>query len=318
MNLKNTDLNVSKIVLGTDSYGSIVDESLSFEMMDFYRENGGNIIDTAECYANWLPEGVHRSENTIGKWMKERNNRHEIVISTKGGHYPLGERPRLTKDDIFSDLDGSLKRLGTDYIDIYWLHRDAKELPVEPIMDVLSEAVNQGKVRYIGVSNWTCERIIRANAYLESIKAPKLIASQIQFSAATPNVEKNEPDLVLMNKNEYDFFKVNDMTVFAFAAQAKGFFSKYDVGGVSALSEKAERRYYNEKTLYAYECIKKISLEHNCSIGAAALSAVINVDDFDTVGIVGCKNISQLKDSMSAENIRLSGKEIAFIRENLK
>lgn len=318
MILKNTDLSVSKIALGTDSYGSIVDEALSFKMMDEYLSLGGNLLDTAECYANWIPGGAHASENTIGKWMKQRNNRHEIVISTKGGHYPPGENPRLSKAEIFADLEGSLKRLGTDYIDIYWLHRDAPNMPVEPIMDTLAEAVKQGKVRYIGVSNWTHLRLAEANAYAEEMAYPKLIASQIQFSAATPNVEKNEPDLVLMNKNEYEYFKNSDLTVFAFAAQAKGFFSKYDAGGACALSEKAEKRYYNEKTLYAYDCIKKISREHGCSVGAAALAAVLCVQAFDTIGIVGCKNTLQLEDSMSAGDIILSKDEIAFIRENLE
>lgn len=316
--LKNTDLTVSKIILGTDSYGSIVDEALSFEMMDFYRANGGNVLDTAECYADWAEGGRHASEKTIGKWMKERNNRHEVVISTKGGYSKVWQGPRLSKNDIMTDIEGSLLRLGTDYADIYWLHRDCEDLPVEPIMDTLADIVKQGKARYIGVSNWTHLRVDAANAYLEKINAPKLIASQIQFSAATPNVEKNEPELVLMNKNEYEYFKNHDMTVFAFAAQAKGFFSKYHTGGREALSEKADKRYYNEKTLYAYECIKEISKNHGCSIGAAALSAVINVDDFNTVGIVGCKNLSQLKDSMSAEKIQLSREEIAFIRENLE
>ncbi len=315
--IKNTDLSVSKIALGTDSYGSIVDEPLSFAMMDTYKSLGGNLLDTAECYANWAPGGVHASENTIGKWMKARNNRNEIVISTKGGYYGFGERPRLAEADIFEDLEGSLKRLGTDYVDIYWLHRDAPGLPVEPIMDIMAKAVRQGKVRYIGVSNWTYKRIDEANVYLEKIGAPKLVASQIQFSAATPNVEKNEPDLVLMNKDEYDYFKNHDLAVFAFAAQAKGFFSKYDAGGVEALSQKAENRYFNEKTLYAYDCIKKISEEKGCSVGSAALAAVLNVDDFETIGIVGCKNIAQLEDSMLAQDILLSKEEIAFIRENL-
>lgn len=315
--LKNTDLKVSKIALGTDSYGTLVDEALSFKMMDKYVELGGNLLDTAECYANWIPGGAHASENTIGKWMKARNNRHDLVISTKGGHYPPGKRPRLGKEEILADLDGSLKRLGTDYIDIYWLHRDAPDMSVEPIMDTLAEAVKQGKVRHIGVSNWTYLRLDAANAYAEKMAYPKLVASQIQFSAATPNVEKNEPDLVLMNKNEYEYFKNSDLSVFAFAAQAKGFFSKYDAGGRKALSEKAEKRYYNEKTLYAYECVKKISREHGCSALAAALAAVLNVRDFGTVGIVGCKNIAQLEDSMSAKDIALTKDEITFIVKNL-
>jgi aryl-alcohol dehydrogenase-like predicted oxidoreductase len=79
-------------------------------------------------YAEWIPDGKHASENTIGEWLKSRNNRKDIIISTKGGYYKVGTPHRLTESDIFSDLEGSLKRLKTDYTDIYWLHRDAPEV----------------------------------------------------------------------------------------------------------------------------------------------------------------------------------------------
>ena len=125
INLKNTDLTVSKIILGTDSYGSIVDEKLSFEMMDYYCENGGNVIDTAECYADWAENGRHASENTIGRWMRERENRNKVVISTKGGYSKVWQGPRLSRTDIMTDIEGSLLRLGTDN---HWLgHRNAPE-----------------------------------------------------------------------------------------------------------------------------------------------------------------------------------------------
>lgn len=311
--LKNTDLTVSNIALGTDSYGSIVDEKLSFEMLDFYFDKGGNLPDTAECYAHWAPNGVHASEKLIGKWMKERNNRSKIVISTKGGFYKVNERPRLSENDIFEDLEGSLKRLGTDYIDIYWLHRDAPEMPVYGIMDTLVKAVKQGKVRYTGVSNWSCERLNEANEYLKSIGEKELIASQIQYSPAKPNVEKNEPDLILMNDREYEYFKNHDLTVFAFAAQAKGFFSKYEKGGKDALTPKALDRYYNERTVEIFGKLKKISEKYNCTIGNAVVASLVNNRDFDTIPIIGCKNISQLEDSLSGADMVLSGEDMKFI-----
>ena len=311
--LKNTDLVVSNIALGTDSYGSIVDDKLSYEMLDFYYEKGGNLPDTAECYAHWAKDGVHASEKLLGRWMKERKNRNSIVVSTKGGFYKVGERPRLEEKDIFEDLDGSLKRLETDYIDIYWLHRDAPKMPVEDIMNTLVKAVNQGKVRYIGVSNWSCKRLDEANKYLESICAQKLVASQIQYSPAKPNPEKNEPDLILMNDEEYEYFKNKDLTLFAFAAQAKGFFSKYEKGGKEALSPKAFDRYYNERTVEIFEKLKKISEKYNCTIGNAVIASLVNNRDFDTIPIIGCKNIAQLEDSLGGADMMLSDDDMKFI-----
>ena len=162
-------------------------------------------------------------------------------------------------------MDESLKRLGTDYVDIYWLHRDDENLPVDGIMETLSKLVKTGKTRYIGMSNWTAERIDEANRCAEREGLPKLCASQIQYSMAVPNVENNDPTLVLMNDQEYEYFKNHDLTVFAFASQAKGFFSKLYAGGVENLSPKARERYLNEESLKRYQRIRQ-NYWRNCDV----------------------------------------------------
>ena len=162
-NLKNTDLKISNVIMGTDSIGSLIDDKTSAELLDLYCDMGGNVLDTAECYASWAENGVHASEKFIGKWMSERKNRDKIVISTKGGHYLFGQPHRLSEKDIFCDLDGSLKRLKTDYIDIYMLHRDNDETPVSEIIDVMNRLLNEGKIKAFGASNWTHKRIEEAN-----------------------------------------------------------------------------------------------------------------------------------------------------------
>lgn len=313
MKIKNTKLNAHPVAMGTDSLGSLIDKKLSFELLDRYKSVGGNLIDTAECYAQWVENGAHASENLIGEWLMARKNRSEIVLSTKGGHYSYGTPHRLNREDIEKDLDGSLMRLKTDYIDIYWLHRDASCVPVGGLMEILSDAVKSGKVRYIGVSNWSHSRLHEANLYAREHGLPELIASQIQYSAAQPNYEKNEPDLIIMNDEEYEYFKSSKLTVFAFAAQAKGFFAKFLSGGKEALSKKAFERYYNLETISRFERLKKLSEDKGCSINSIALSAIMNNYDFDTIPIIGCKNIKQLDDSLSAVNIKLSKEEIDFI-----
>lgn len=311
--LKKTDLIVSNIAMGTDSLGSLINKEDSFGLLDFYAEYGGNVIDTAEGYASWIEGGEHASENVIGEWLKSRGNRNSMVLSTKGGYYKFGAKHRLTQKDIFSDLDGSLNRLGTDYIDIYWLHRDSSDVSAEEIIDILAKTVKQGKVRYVGLSNWTYNRIDEANQYAKRMNLPQIFASQIQYSPAHPNVENNEPDLVIMNQEEYEYFKNHELSVFAFASQAKGFFSKYLKGGKEELSPKAYTRYYNEETIKRFEKLNKISKEHNCSIGAGVIAALCNNYDFDTIPIVGCKNTKQLKDSLSGGNIVFSREEMNFI-----
>ncbi len=307
--LKHTDLKLSAVVLGTDGFGSAVEPSRAYALLDTYTFLGGTVLDTAECYSKWIPGGEHASETLLGRWMREKKNRQEILLSTKGGFYPYGTKPRLSREDIFADLEGSLKRLGTEYVDIYWLHRDAPELPVEDMMDTLSLAVKQGKVRYIGVSNWKCERLEQANQYCKAAGYPCLIGSQLQYSPAKPNVQNNEPDLVLMNDREYAYFKEHDLSVFGYAAQAKGFFTRYLQGGKEALSVKAYERYYNAETLQAYETLRQLSEHHGCSIGAVTVAALVNQYDFDTFPIVGCKTVEQLKDSLAGADLVLSKEE---------
>lgn len=162
---KNDKLHISKIVLGTDYFGATVPEEKAFRLMDNYIDAGGNCIDTARVYASWLPGGDDASERTIGRWLKSRGNRNNIILSTKGGHPPLDNmnNGRLSRKEIEGDLDRSLKTLGIDEADIYWLHRDDTARPVEDIMETVSMLIAKGKVRAAGCSNWKAERIEAAN-----------------------------------------------------------------------------------------------------------------------------------------------------------
>ncbi len=316
--LLGNELKISTIALGTDVYGTVVDEKTAFSLLDFYFDRGGNLIDTANAYADWIEGGKGASEMVIGRWLKNRR-RDKVIISTKGG-FPLQDSmnvSRLSRKDIFADMDESLLRLGTDYVDIYWLHRDDVTLPVGEIMEYLNELVRQGKTRFIGMSNWSCGRIDEANRYAAEHNLMLLSASQIQYSMAVANPEKNDPTLVLMNDNEYNYFKNHDMTVFAFASQAKGFFSKMYSGGIEALSPKARDRYLNEKTLARYERIKEIAEKYERTVGEVSLSALVSNSDFDTVAIVGCKNLAQLEDSLGAWGFKMNDEDVKYIFEGM-
>src|SRR2546423_9383219 len=113
VNVPKTDLHASTLVLGTDYFGSTVDRDLSMQLMDRYLEAGGNVIDTAELYARWIPGGEHQSEKVIGEWLRDRRVRDQIILSTKGAHPRLDsmEVPRMSKAEIQSDLELSLRRL---------------------------------------------------------------------------------------------------------------------------------------------------------------------------------------------------------------
>ncbi len=149
--LGKSNLEVSALAMGTDLIGGKIDRESSFKLFDFYRENGGTFIDTANMYSYWLPgcEGGE-SESTVGAWMKERGNREQIVISTKLAFDYPGCAGGLSAAEIQRECEKSLKRLQTDRIDVYYAHRDDLETPLEEIMEAFDRLVKAGKVRVVG------------------------------------------------------------------------------------------------------------------------------------------------------------------------
>ncbi len=310
--LPGTDMLSSVVALGTDSFGLTLPEKESFAMLDAYVAMGGNMIDTALSYSDWVQGEKSRSEKLIGRWLFKRGSRSRVLLSTKGGHPPMGhmEIPRLSRKDIESDIEKSLRHLGCDYVDIYWLHRDTGRLPVGEIMETLHDLVKVGKTRFFGLSNWTHERIDEANAYAEKHGLTRVIAGQIQHSVARGIPENNDPTLVLMNQREYAYYAKHHMPVFAYASQAKGFFSKLDAGGLQALGLKARTRYLSEDNLKRYALLKEFAGCYKASVGQLAIAALTSDRHVLTFPIVGCKTVEQLSESMSGADITLEQNDV--------
>lgn len=314
--INHTDLYLSSICLGTDDFGTTVEKKRAFDVLDYYHENGGNVLDTARVYASWIPGGAGMSEKTIGEWMKARGARNDIVISTKCAHPNLDSMQisRLSAEELESDVDQSLLALGVDCIDIMWLHRDDEKRPVSGIMDSLNRIVKKGKVRYFGVSNWHGIRIEEANAFANAENFIQLIASQIKWSYAMTNPQYEEdPTLVEMDDIEKAFYQKSGIPVFAYASQAKGFFAKFETGGVAALSHKAAERYCFDENIRRYEKAKKLADELNVPISSVVLGYITSRQDIKGFTIAGCKNIDQITDSISHSDIILTSEMIDYL-----
>ncbi len=156
--LGSSDLEVFPLSLGGNVLGWTADEAQSFAVLDAYLAAGGNFVDTADSYSAWAPGNKGgESESIIGKWVKARGNRSDVLIATKVSQHP--DYQGLTAANIKAAADASLRRLGTDYIDLYYTHFDKPEVPVEEIIGALDELVKAGKVRAIGASNISPERL---------------------------------------------------------------------------------------------------------------------------------------------------------------
>ncbi len=164
MKLGDSGLEVSALCMGSDAIGSRIDQEMSFQLLDIYRESGGSFVDTANFYASWYPDCQGgESETTIGLWMKDRGVRDEMVIDSKLGFDYPGCDGGLSAAEIERECEKSLQRLQTDRIDLYYAHRDDPDTPLEETMEAFDRLIKAGKVRAIGASNLKVWRIAEAN-----------------------------------------------------------------------------------------------------------------------------------------------------------
>src|SRR5690606_33437175 len=162
--LGKTDLDIYPIVFGGNVFGWTLDEKQSFAILDEFTHAGFNCIDTADSYSRWADGNKGgESETIIGNWMKQKKNRSEIILATKVGS-DMGEGRTLKKDYILKSAEQSLKRLKTDYIDLYQTHYDDQNTPIEESLEAYEHLIKEGKVRWIGASNISADRLKEALA----------------------------------------------------------------------------------------------------------------------------------------------------------
>lgn len=310
---------VSSLILGTDYFGATVSLEDSFALMDRFAAAGGNAIDTARLYASWLPGGAGASETTIGEWMKARGNRDQIYLITKGGAVDKGstERARLSPEDLRYDITESLKALQCESVDLYFLHRDDESKPVSEIMPTLAEFVREGKVKALGASNWRACRIAEAHAFCEKEGLPPFAASEIQWSLARSTPEKHDDlSLVCMNESEYDYYLTTGMPVFAFSAQAKGFFIRGSATGIDSNNQKALSRFASDENIGRLNRVKELMAKKNMTAAAVSLASLTS-RPFPVAALVGCKTLPQLEDSLTAADATLTQEEIAYLTDSM-
>lgn len=306
-------IDISAIACGTAEIGGKVGKRDSFAILDYFTEKGGTLIDTAKVYGAWHIPDRPLSEEMIGQWMLLRGNRHSVVISTKGAH-PLWtdlSKPRVTPEAILGDIEDSLYALGTDYIDIYWLHRDDMSQPVGAIVEALNDAVRQGKVRALGASNWTAARIGEANAYASACGLQGFTGTQIMWSAAKFEEPLNFDDtLVQMSAADYTWCEQNNITVFAYSSQAQGVFRKApNAGGLKNLSEEYRRYFGNDIVEGQIACAQELAEKYRTT-PSSILLAYITSHGVPSAALAGFSNIAQARDTLDNTDITMTQEEM--------
>lgn len=230
LNIPKTDLQVSGVCYGQMKLGigNFPEENVDSQL-NLFLDLGGNFIDTARTYSDWVPGEIHRSERILGDYFRRNKNRDKLVIVSKGCHYDLATKvQRVSAAELIEDIDGSLKSLGTDYIDMYLFHRDNAEVPVEELMDAACQAVKAGKIRYFGFSNWTVERMKAADAYAQAKYGMPATGNQMTLNPTVMfNQTMRDTTMTIWNKNFADYHRESQMLVMACSSLAYGLFLRY-------------------------------------------------------------------------------------------
>jgi aryl-alcohol dehydrogenase-like predicted oxidoreductase len=309
-----TTLEASVFCLGTAEFGSVVEDSLCESITDRYIDSGGNVLDTAEVYAAWIPDGSHRSEEFLGRWLRKRKSRNGLILSTKGAHPRLDSMdvPRMSRKDIESDLDSSLQRLGVDSVDLYWLHRDDPGTPVEEILLSLEEFRRAGKIQYAGFSNWTQPRAEAARVAAEKLGVEGFIGSQNQWSLAKAEASKGDPTWAYIDESFARWHAQYGFAAFPYTSQASGYFRRLDNGSIDQASDLVKGLFHHPPNENRYQQIKALQAQTGFSIAQIGLGYLLS-QSFPVFPIIGPRKVADLDESLTASEITLTADQVDFL-----
>lgn len=306
--IKNTELSVAPINFGGNVFGWTLDEKQSFDILDQFVGGGFNFIDTADTYSWWVNGKGGQSEEIIGKWLKQRGNRNDLVIATKVGSETKENGFDISKKHILKSVDESLARLQTDHIDLYYTHFDDNKTPVEETLEAYDEVIKAGKVRYIAASNLSAERLKASFDAAEKNNLPKYVALQPHYNLLER--EKFETEYA-------DLVKEYDLSVFTYWSLAAGFLTgKYRTEEDLAKSARGEgvRKYLDEKGLSVLKALDQISEKHETTQASVALAWLL-ANPLVTAPIVSATSESQLKTLFQAPELNLSADDLELLNK---
>ena len=306
LSIPGLDKELSRIVFGCDNQS---DTNHAFAMFDHFYSKGGNVFDTAYIYNNG------KSDFYLGSWMESRNLRDEVVVLGKGAH-----TPDCLPEKIRPQLEETLSRMSTSYLDIYCLHRDNESLPVEGFIDTLNDLKNEGLIKVFGASNWSLERFKEANEYAEKEGKEAFTILSNNFSLAHMN-NPVWPGCFSCSEDEYvNYLKEKQIAIFPWSSQARGFFlDSQEFSGASHVAdpnrEEQERVWGSEDNLERRSRCFELASKKSVDPIQMALAFVLN-QEFPSFPLIGPRNFFETESSLEATKIELSLEETSWL--NLK
>jgi aryl-alcohol dehydrogenase-like predicted oxidoreductase len=307
--LGKSGLEVSPLCFGGNVFGWTVDEKTSFELLDAFVSAGFDFIDTADVYSRWASGNKGgESEAIIGEWMKQRGNRDKIIVATKLGMEMGPDKKGLAKSYILRSVEDSLRRLQTDYIDLYQSHQDDPETPLEETLEAYAQLIEQGKVRAIGASNYSAERLA------ESLK----VSEQNRF----PRYESLQPLYNLYDRADYEkelepICREKGLGVISYYSLASGFLtgkyrSEEDLS--KSVRGKGVKKYLNERGFRILKALDEVASQHDSTPARIALAWLIARPGI-TAPIVSATSLEQLNDLVEATKLELDQSSIELLNQ---
>ncbi|MBB6407141.1 aldo/keto reductase [Arthrobacter sp. AZCC_0090] len=300
-------LDVFPLSLGGNVFGWTADREESFDVLDAYRDAGGDFIDTADVYSAWPPgHSGGESETIIGEWMAQRINRDSVVIGTKVSKHP--SFPGLSRSNVLAAAAASLIRLGTDYIDIYYAHYDDPSVPLEETAGAFDELVRRGWVRFVGLSNYSGDRIDEWFAVAEANGFALPVVLQPQY-----NLVKRVPyELDLAPRVARHHLGVTPYFALAAGLLTGKYRNADDIHGTSRQS--FLNRYVSDESFMVVSELRRIATERECAASSIALAWLLAQPGI-AAPIASARTVEQLPDLLAAANIELTADELRRLGE---
>jgi aryl-alcohol dehydrogenase-like predicted oxidoreductase len=288
-------------------------DATTFSFLDSIKEMGCYAFDTAHAY------GDGASEKVVGNWMETRDNRSEVIVIGKGAH-PVGGRNRVDPESIKQDLQESLCRLKTDYIDLFLLHRDDPAVPVGPVIEVLNDLKNEGKIVLFGASNWNHKRLQEAGEYAQNNGLFTFSVASNQYSLAI-QYDDPYPDTFSINSSaddsELDWYEQTQYPLLAWSSLARGFFSgKFTRDNLAAFTDPQSlisiRCYAREDNFIRLNRARQLAEEKAATVPQIALAYIFQ-QPLNCFAITGALNTTQFRENIAALEIGLTKKEISWL-----
>ena len=307
--LGNSGLEVAPLAFGGNVFGWTADEPASFALLDAFVAAGFNLIDTADVYSRWV-EGHSggESETIIGKWLKRSGNRSRVVIATKVGKEMGPNSKGLSKSYILQAVEDSLRRLQTDFIDLYQSHADDPDTPLEETLEAYDLLIRQGKVRAIGASNYSARRLAQALEVSEKTGYPRYECLQPLF---------NLYDRADYEKELEPLCRDNGLAVISYFSLASGFLTgKYRSKEDLSKSARGDmvKKYFNARGLRIIDALDTVAQQHHLTPAKVALAWLIAHPSI-TAPIASATNLEQLNELIEATTIELDASAIDLLNQ---